>query len=147
MSLIVGLGSPHGDDQLGWIAIDRLRPQLPAGISAQKVRDGFELLDSLEGHDSAFIIDAAAPAGQPGTCRSFNWPSPLLADGERLTTHSLGLVAALQLAEVLNCLPHRLIIYTIEADDTSPGAPLSNLIAHQLDLLVESLCAELAARH
>ena len=36
MSLIVGLGSPHGDDQLGWVAIDRLRPRLPAGISARQ---------------------------------------------------------------------------------------------------------------
>ena len=36
MSLIVGLGSPHGDDQLGWVAIDRLRPLLPAGISARQ---------------------------------------------------------------------------------------------------------------
>ena len=40
MSLIVGLGSPHGDDQLGWVAVDRLRPRLPAGISAHKVRGG-----------------------------------------------------------------------------------------------------------
>ena len=36
MSLIVGLGSPHGDDQLGWITIDRLRPLLPAGISRRR---------------------------------------------------------------------------------------------------------------
>ena len=35
MSLIVGLGSPHGDDRLGWVAVDRLRLRLPAGISAQ----------------------------------------------------------------------------------------------------------------
>ena len=32
MSLIVGLGSPHGDDQLGWVAIDLLQPRLPAGF-------------------------------------------------------------------------------------------------------------------
>ena len=43
MSLIVGLGSPHGDDQLGWVAIDRLRPRLPASIFTQKVRGGLEL--------------------------------------------------------------------------------------------------------
>ena len=143
MSLIVGLGSPHGDDQLGWVAIDRLRSLLPDGISARQVRDAFELLDILEGHDTAVIIDAAAPAGQPGTLRTFNWPSPLLADSERLSTHGLGLVAALELAEALGRLPRRLKIYTIEADDISPNAPLGTHIAQQLDFLVKDVLANL----
>ena len=101
MSLIVGLGSPHGDDQLGWVAIDRLRPRLPAGISAQKVRGGLELIECLEGHDAAVVIDAASPAGRPGTIRSFTWPCPELAHCALLSSHGLGLVEAIQLAEAL----------------------------------------------
>ena len=96
MSVIVGLGSPHGDDQLGWVAIDRLRPRLPAGIAAHKVRGGIELLECLEGQDAAVVIDAAAPAGRPGTIRSFAWPSPELAGCAPWSTHGLGLVEALR---------------------------------------------------
>ena len=80
MSLIVGLGSPHGDDQVGWAAIDRLRARLPAGISARKVRGGLELLESSgRARQRSIVIDAAAPAGQPGLIRSFAWPCPELA--------------------------------------------------------------------
>ena len=79
MSIVVGLGSPHGDDQLGWVAVDRLNSRLPAGISARKVRGGVELINALEGQDAAVIIDAAAPAGQPGMIRTFAWPCPELA--------------------------------------------------------------------
>ena len=80
MSLIVGLGSPHGDDQLGWVAIDRLRPRLPAGIvRATRSAAGSSCSSALEGQDAAVVIDAAAPAGRPGTIRSFAWPSPELA--------------------------------------------------------------------
>ena len=80
MSLIVGLGSPHGDDQLGWVAIDLLRPRLPAGTSAHKVRGGLELIECLDGHDAAVVIDAASPAGRPGSIRSFTWPCPELVN-------------------------------------------------------------------
>ena len=79
MSLIVGLGTPHGDDQVGWVAIDRLRPRLPTGIVAHRVRHGVELLEHFEGHERAVVIDAAAPSGRPGAIRSFVWPCPELA--------------------------------------------------------------------
>ena len=105
MTLIAGLGSPHGDDQLGWVAIDLLRPRLPAGISAQKIRGGFDLIEYLDGHDAAVLIDAASPAGRPGSIRSFTWPCPELDQCILLSSHGLGLVEAIQLAEALGRLP------------------------------------------
>jgi hydrogenase maturation protease len=137
MSLILGLGSPHGDDQLGWVAIDRMRPRLPAGTYAHKIRGGFDLIEYLEGHDTAVVIDAASPAGRPGSIRSFTWPCPELVHCILLSSHGLGLVEAIQLTEALGRLPQHLKIYTIEARDTSPGAPLDDEIARQLDVLVE----------
>lgn len=137
MSVIVGIGSPHGDDQLGWVVVDRLRPRLPAGITADKVNGGLELLECLDGHDAAAIIDAAAPAGRPGTVRSFAWPSAELTPCALWSTHGLGLVQALQLAETLGSLPGHVRIYTIEARDISPCAALSRNVAGRLDALVE----------
>jgi hydrogenase maturation protease len=140
--LILGLGSPHGDDQLGWEAIDRLRPHLPAGIIAHKVRDGIDLLECLEGQDSVIVIDAVAPAGQPGTIRSFQWPCPELARCVVLSTHGVGLVEALQLAEALGRLPWRVNIYTIEASNRALGDSMSPEIAHRLDRLVDSVLGD-----
>ena len=144
MSLIVGLGSPHGDDQIGWSAIDLLLPRLPAEISAVKLRGPIELLECLNGHDAAIVIDAATPSGRPGLIRSFIWPDPELAECPFLSSHGLGLVEALQLAQVLGRLPRSMIVHTIEAADISPGAAMSDDVAQQLGVLVESIFADLS---
>ena len=143
MSLIIGLGSPHGDDQLGWVAIDRLRPKVPNGVVAHRVRHGVELLEHLEGHERAVVIDAAAPTGRPGAIRSFVWPCPELALCASVTTHGLGLVEALQLAGALGRLPSSVIIHTIEARNLAPLGSLSADLATQVDVLVESILADL----
>ena len=145
MSLIVGLGSPHGDDQLGWLAIDRLRSRLPSGVVAQRARHGVELLEHLEGHDSAIVIDTAMPTGNPGAIRLFDWPSPELAGSTLWSTHGLGLIDALRLAEALGRLPRLVRIYTIEAMDTSPGISLSPNVARQLDALLERILVDSAS--
>ncbi len=136
MILIVGLGSPHGDDQLGWMAIDRLQLPLPAGITTHKVRGGIELLECLAGQELGIIIDASAPAGQPGSIRSFEWPCPELTACLPSGTHDLGLIDALQLAETLGQLPKRVLIFTIEARETSPGAALSADVVSRLDAVL-----------
>jgi hydrogenase maturation protease len=143
MTVIVGVGSPHGDDQLGWLAIDRLRPRLSSGTSAEKVHGGVEILEILEGHDAAVIIDSARPAGLPGTRRVFTWPCPELAQVASVSTHSLGVVEALNLAETIGSLPRCVRIHTIEAHDTSPGAQLSASVADRLDDLVDGVLRDL----
>ena len=103
------------------IGSDRARP---AGITAHKVRGGIELLECLDGQETAILIDAAAPAGRPGTIRSFVWPCPELAAVLPWSTHGLGLVEALHLAESLGQLPRKVFIYTIETSHISAGVPL-----------------------
>lgn len=144
MIVIVGLGSPHGDDQIGWVAIDRLRSCPVPGISTHKVRGGIDLLECLDGQETGILIDAAAPAGHPGTIRSFVWPCPELAAVLPWSTHGLGLVEALQLGESLGRNPIKIFIYTIESSDISPGAPLSLEVASQLDGVLEAVLGHAA---
>jgi hydrogenase maturation protease len=139
MSVIIGLGSPHGDDQLGWIAVDRLEPLLPTEIVCKKIGAAIELVDCLDGHETAVVIDASAPAGRPGIHRSIVWPCPELIAGSAWSTHGVGLVEALRLAEALGRLPRRVEIDTIEAADTTPGAALSDDVARGLDSLVTAV--------
>jgi hydrogenase maturation protease len=144
MRVVVGLGSPHGDDQLGWIAVDRLQPLLPADSIGHKIGAPIELVDCLHGHETALIIDAAAPASRPGTHRSFLWPCSDLTSGAAWSTHGVGLVEALRLAEALGRLPRRVQIDTIEAGDTTPGAAMSAMVARSLDALVGAILRDLA---
>jgi hydrogenase maturation protease len=143
--LVVGLGSPHGDDRLGWAVVDHLRSRLPAGVSACKVRGGLDLLERLGGLDQVVVVDASVPAGRPGTIRAFEWPCRALAEGGSLSTHGMGLVAALQMAEALGRLPRRVRIIAVEAQDTSPAAGLSAAVARQIDA-VATVVLEAARR-
>jgi hydrogenase maturation protease len=140
---IVGLGSPHGDDQLGWIAVDRLRMRLPARVCAVKAASGVELLEFLVGQQSVLIVDAAAPDRSPGTIRSFGWPCTELAPHLAWSTHGLGVVEALQLAQALGRIPSQVVIATVEAQSTAPGSALSCAVARGLDDLVESIVRRL----
>ena len=143
MSVIIGLGSPHGDDQLGWIAIDRLRPLLPAGVVGHKTEAPIDVLDYFSGHDRGVIIDATAPNGHAGSHRSFLWPCPELLTGSAWSTHGVGLVEVLRLAAALGRLPRRVRIETIEAGQTTPGEALSDDVSRGIDSLVEAVLRDL----
>jgi hydrogenase maturation protease len=142
--LIAGLGSPHGDDQVGWAVIDRIRPGLPVGMSAHKLSSPLDLLDRMAGCDRLIVIDASAPSGQPGSVRRFLWPCPGLADSAFISTHGVGLVAALRLAERLGDLPQRVTIFAIEAGAIGPALPLTAAARHGLEVVAEAIGQELA---
>lgn len=136
-SLAVGLGSPHGDDRVGWEVIDRLavRTDLPVA----KARDGTELLQIISGRVQVLVIDAAAPSGHPGRMRQFEWPVHDLHTAGLVSTHGLGVVEALQMAQTLGCAPQRATVITIEADQTDPLCSLSDDVERSIDRLVECL--------
>jgi hydrogenase maturation protease len=146
MILIAGLGSPHGDDQLGWMAIDRLQGRLPPEATARKLRGGIDLLDLLDGQDAVIVIDASAPAGQSGAIRSFEWPGPEVSPHTAAGTHGLGLIDAFQLAASLGRLPRRAVIFTIEARAVAPHSSVSPELLSRLDALVEAVIARLSGQ-
>lgn len=69
---ILGLGSPHGWDQLGWLAIDRLsdefddRPEFTLARLAQPI-DLFSL--PIENRDHLILVDAILADGTTGDIR------------------------------------------------------------------------------
>jgi Ni,Fe-hydrogenase maturation factor len=58
-TLIVGIGSPHGDDQAGWKVIERLEPlqwQWPS-VELRQATVPHDLIDWLEGKATLHLID------------------------------------------------------------------------------------------
>ncbi|HWE37358.1 MAG TPA: hydrogenase maturation protease [Isosphaeraceae bacterium] len=142
--LVVGLGSPHGDDQVGWAVVERLRPLLPPFATARAVGGGLDLLACLEGQDAAIVVDAAAPSGRPGRVHVLDWPCPDLVALRPLSTHGPGLVEALRLAEVLGRLPRRVRIYAVEVVSVRPGADLGPIATGGVDAVTMAILADLA---
>jgi hydrogenase maturation protease len=140
---IVGIGSPHGDDQIGWAVVENLRHQLPTSITTHTAHGGLDLLACLDGQDTMIVVDAAAPSGSPGRVWIFEWPCDALAECRPLSTHGPGLAEALRLADVLGHLPRQVRIYAIEAETIEPGAPLSRFAARSVDAVANAILDEL----
>ena len=115
---ILGVGSPAGDDQAGWLAVDALQG---TGLDACKLdRPGANLVSLLNGVDHVILIDAMQGGGAPGQVRRFE-RNDWRGYGQGLSSHGFGVVDALSLAEALGCLPERLELYGIEIASVQPG--------------------------
>ena len=115
---IFGVGSPAGDDQAGWLAVDALQG---SGLDACKLdRPGANLVSLLTEVDHVILIDAMQGGGAPGQIRQFE-RNDWRAYGQGLSSHGFGVLDALSLAEALGCLPARLELYGIEIASADPG--------------------------
>ncbi len=95
----------------------RLRGAIPSRVKllVDSGSDPASLMESWEGSDLAVVIDAMVSGAMPGTISRFDLSQQPLPAGVRLvSTHALGVTAALELARALGRLPRRLIVYGIE---------------------------------
>lgn len=147
--LFVGVGSPHGDDRIGWLVADELRQwaasETPAGNSPaiRKASSPADLLDWLEDVDRLVVCDACSANGSPGTSTRWVWPEPSVRRAHAAGTHQLSLVDALDLATSLHRLPEEVILWGVQAGSVEPQDELSHSVAAALPALVERIRGDL----
>ena len=113
---VVGVGSPWGDDRVGWCVVDALAPRLrTVPVRVLKLdRPGPGLLDRIQTHRRILLVDAATGAPD-GTLYSI--PSDALpAAGAAASSHALGVAEALALGCSLGLLPTELRLYLVSID-------------------------------
>lgn len=132
-TVIVGVGSPFGDDRAGWLVIDALQAHLdqcgqaPAGLTLVALdRPGASLLDHLRGADRAVLIDAARGTEAPGTVARLD--ATQLESIPTLSSHGFGVAEALALGSALQALPPELIVLAIATDGNSRRADVSDAV-------------------
>ncbi len=144
---VIGLGSPFGDDRIGWQVADRLAESgLPAGVEAVRCGvPGRDLLPLLDGLSRAILVDAVRGEGRPGDIVRCS-PADLAGVPDGGSTHGFGVAAALDLAAAMGCLPPRLEIIGIEAGDgdAAPAMEIAGAVSAAGERLVEMLRAEFA---
>lgn len=132
---VLGIGSPAGDDQAGWLTVDALQG---FGVEASKLdRPGATLVSLLANADHVILIDAMHGGGAPGQIRRFerhDWRGYR----QGISSHGFGVLDALSLAEALGSLPPGLELYGIEIGSASPGAAAGEA--------VQAAAQQLAAR-
>ncbi len=146
---ILGIGSPAGDDQVGWLTVDAL---LASGVQTtgnairvQKLdRPGSGLITLLNDAAWVILIDAMQSHDPIGRIRHFgadDWP----AYSQGLSSHGFGLLDTLALARELGSLPPRLDLYGIEIDSASPGEQAGSEVQAAAQQLAQHIAANLSA--
>jgi hydrogenase maturation protease len=121
-TLVVGVGSPFGDDRVGWDVVTALEVALQAGLAPLRDvrtcafdRPGALLVEALQGVQHAVIVDAALGPGVPaGTMRWLDERD--IEPGPGASSHGFGLAEALALARALGTAPERVDLLAIYAD-------------------------------
>lgn len=146
---VLGVGSPNGDDQAGWLVVDALAalgfPQAGLALTLEKLdRPGVTLVGRLARADWGILVDAMQGGGPPGRIQAFGqdaWPDYT----HGLSSHGVGVLDALALARELDSLPRRMDLYGIEIGAANPGEDASSAIREAARQLGRSIAANLAA--
>lgn len=125
-TLVVGVGSPHGDDQAGWMVVERLGldPGDQSDVAVRKAATPADLLNWIDEVKQLIICDAVGGAGPSGSISRWTWPTDrLVRDGSG--THDFCLPDVLRLADRIGKLPEQVTIYGIEIANRQPLASIS----------------------
>lgn len=143
-TLIVGIGSPHGDDQAGWQVAERLVGTFDqAEVDVRQIASPAKLLDWLEGVERLVICDACRGLGQVGQVRRWKWPAAELQEVAWSGTHDVSLPAVLRLADRLERLPAEVAIWAVEGAPRKVMGTISVQVAAALPQLSEGITNEL----
>ncbi|WP_455208923.1 hydrogenase maturation protease [Kaarinaea lacus] len=138
---IIGIGSPYGADQAGWLVVDLLtRSHTLQSLYNGQIkfmtcdRPGLTLLDYIADSDYVILIDAVAGGKRNNIIRLDK--NQLLNKVERFSTHSLGVAETLAVGTQLNAIPQDIDLIGIEVGDASMDYQLETHTISQLEHLV-----------
>jgi sulfhydrogenase subunit alpha len=141
--LVVGVGSPHGSDALGWKVVNQLKQDdvlsHQAGLRFLCLdRPGTRLLEAMRDEERVILVDAISGSGKKGALVRMEGRE-ILAQDDRLSSHDLGLASTIQIGGSLDRLPPHLILLGLETH----GDIHWQCVHDELDRLLESVKKEI----
>ena len=112
-TLIVGLGSHHGADAIGWLIVRALK-RLITPLSVVEAASPAEILDFAYETSRLVICDGCRDAGPPGSIHHWRWPHTELRLLQSSGTHDLSLHDVLHLGETLAIMPAVIDLWGVE---------------------------------
>ncbi|NOZ55111.1 MAG: hydrogenase maturation protease [Gammaproteobacteria bacterium] len=142
-TLIVGLGSPYGDDQVGWMACERLKMEighLPAMKFVICDRSGIEWMTKLSSAGQVIFIDAMRSGKKPGTVRKIDLSTAEWSEyPARLSSHGINIKDAIDVAQSLGELPEIISAWGIELEQCNYESGLSESVKTALPTLLANI--------
>lgn len=139
--LVLGLGSPHGDDQAGWLVIQHLHERGVSTDNAVALPSPADIWQRCTAGQALVICDACVDVGEIGTMRRWTWPEIAFAQ-HSWGTHDLSLHEVLSLGQTLDLCPDQVIVWTITGVQFGPLDPVSLPVNASAGQLAETLYEE-----
>jgi len=138
---VLGIGSPFGDDKLGWEVVTVLQQlQSLKQFTPEQLhlacydRPGMALLDKIRVAQSVFLIDAVKTGAAVGTLHLFK-NEEIEALGNPFSSHALGIAEAIKMGAILNLLPQNIVLYGMEIADVQMQFSISPPIEQAIKVL------------
>lgn len=146
---VIGVGNPYRrDDGAGPAVIAGLRQRGLSNVELVEC-DGepTRLLDLWTGVDVAVVVDAVrTEPARPGTIHRRSLCHPSFGRAGSATSHAVDLGDAVALAAALEVLPARMLLYLVEAGDTTAGVGLTPPVAAAVAELIAEIAEEVTWR-
>ena len=147
-SCVVGVGSPHGNDAVGWRVADELRASVSESVEVFQVREPTQLLSLPGNYTRVWIVDACRSSQPPGTISHIAWPNDQIGRNWALSGHGVNLAEVLELGTTLGRLPDETILYTVDIGDAPSAADREFCpeVNAAVKVLVDQLSDEIVAK-
>ena len=166
-TLVVGVGSAHGDDQAGWNLIDELNARADLMVNTRKLSVPHGLLDCLEGTKTLHIVDACHSDSivqrfnltEPSETNPTQFAVHCFSDPDiRIETiaeipvtrsvgsHQLDLPQVIELGMTLDRLPPQVILWALAGVNFHPGDSLSKPCQAAVKMCLNLLRKELVGK-
>jgi hydrogenase maturation protease len=141
MRIICCGNSDRGDDGVGALVAERLRD---LDVEAE-IRSGeaLDLIEAWGGANNVVVVDAVKTGASLGTVHQWDGRKASFPADESVSTHGLGVSAAIRMARVLGRLPEQLQVYGIEGRRFEPGTDVSP----ELKLAAEHVVRQIRAAY
>lgn len=134
---VVGIGSPHGGDAVGWRAVESLASLVPEGVRVVVLSEPTRLLPLLNEHQRVWVVDACRSEQAVGSITRFVWPDDRIDRTWCVSGHGIGLAEVLELAENLGRSSASTIVYTVDIgyEAIVPDSELADVLSRSIERL------------
>jgi hydrogenase maturation protease len=141
---VIGVGSPGGDDWLGWEIAERVRDSMALAARREQFtvslhdNPGPALLAAWRDAGLVVVIDSVRSGAAPGTVHRMD--AGQLGQLPRVSTkNGFGVAEVVALAASLDALPEALVFFGIEVDPGHAGLCLSDAVFEVVPGLVAEI--------
>ena len=145
--MVIGIGSDHGDDAIGWHVVDRLEAMGIDDLIVAKTRDPLEILDLLDVRSGVHIVDAAVGMKDAVNVTRLRYANPadraLIRNVQTTGSHDAKLSFALSIADSLGKRTNHVTVWLGNGKQFEPFSQLSEIGRRSIECCFEAIAQEL----